>query len=531
MSIIKQPDTTVNKASASLAAGLDTQKLLILGQKTSKGSAIAKSLYKDVEEANIDTLFGKNSALSVTLKAVFEEFDKTQSPNLPRVDVIPLDDNVGGSNASGSIAFSPSGPATDLDKNGSIFFNICGKEVELELTEGDDISAEIPQSFEALVSDETLPLDVSEAGGTVTMEFKNKGTINNNGTILVEGLSEQGGNYYFGNMQVTVTPFSGGATDPDTTDILDVVEKIRYQTLSYPVEYGTDLATDFLDSRFNVSNDIKDGVAVLKNTGTRTALKALLDTLNSQSVIYLCNKSVSEDNFDGGEDLELDYVNAARCAAIRALRLTTNASLANIIPAAINGANDAFGGAHMASLPYMNTPISGAPLQPEGKGWTDTDIVSLFASGGSVVGNNRTGSSVIMGEFLTTYKTDAAGNEDLTWRFLNTVDTMSVCAEYIFNNIKKDFVQNRLTTGKVIRGYSMTNKQSFTSKLQEYYLSLADLALVPKSQEAVNFFINNLSTVINTVSGKITTTAQWPIVVQLREILVTLKTNFGQSLV
>ena len=530
MSTTKNPIVTVNKLKASLEAGLEAQKLLVIGQKLATGTATEKTLITDVEESQISTLFGERSALGCALRAVFEEYDECSGVYFPRLDVIALEDAGESVKASGSITLSASGAGTTVLVDCTLDVNIGGKDVSVACTKDDEILTTIANALAAAINAADLPITASNTDGVVALENNNGGTVGNNTTIKVSGLSKVSGSYYLSNIQVATAEFTSGATDPTLTSLLDVAAKVRYQTLNYPYEYGTDLATDFLDSRFNVANAIKDGAAILKMTDAKADILVALALPNSQSLVIFCNKETTDDNFVGGEDLELDYVASARVSAIRALRRTEGCNIVNITPAADNAPLDAFGGGHIASLPYFNTPTN-SPLQPEGEGWTDDEVTDLETAGGSVMGNNVSGSGVILGNVITTYKTDAAGNADTTWKYLNSVDVMSVSAEYIFTNAKLDFVQSRLTAGNIVRGYNMINERVFIANLQEYYLALANIALVPKSKAALDFFTDSLSIVVNTVTGKITSSADFPIVVQLRQVIVNLKTNFSQSLV
>jgi phage tail sheath gpL-like len=529
MSIVKEPYVSITKQSAGLGVGLDDQKILVIGQKLSTGTAIEKTLDTNVSESEVDDLYGAGSALAYTLKAMFAEFEYAPSPNLPRIDVISLEDSGTATKASKILTLSASGGVAST-KTGTVTCNLMDKEFDIDITIGDEYDTDIAPAIVASVNLLGLPVTASDDGsGVVTIEMNNGGTIFNNSTIRLSGLQKVSSDYFLGNIQFALTE-SAGTNDPTVTSLLDVADKIRYQSMTYPVEYGTDLATDFLDPRFNVANAIKDGICIVKNTDSKADLLVTLGLLNSNSLIYFCNKEVDEDLFKGGEDLDLDFVSSARVCAVRALRLTEDANIVNFTPANVQGSLDSFGGMHIASLPYFNTPLFGSPIQPEGRGWTDTEAEELKKAGGSVLGNNIAGNRVILGEVLTTYKTDTAGNEDTTWKYANTVDTMSVCAEYIFNNLKADYIQSRLTVGDVVRGYSMVNEKEFISTLQKYYLYLAGKALVPNSKTSVNYFINNLSVAISTVLGRITATGNLPIVVQLREILATLKTDFGTQI-
>ena len=57
MSRSNKPDVSITKQSASLPVGLAAQKLLIIGQKISTGTAIEKTLYTGISRDDIDDKF------------------------------------------------------------------------------------------------------------------------------------------------------------------------------------------------------------------------------------------------------------------------------------------------------------------------------------------------------------------------------------------------------------------------------------------------------------------------------------------
>ena len=50
--------------------------------------------------------------------------------------------------------------------------------------------------------------------------------------------------------------------------------------------------------------------------------------------------------------------------------------------------------------------------------------------------NNPANTVLISNEAVTTYKTDTLGNPDVTFKYVNFVDTLSIVREYVFNNLK-----------------------------------------------------------------------------------------------
>jgi phage tail sheath gpL-like len=213
-------------------------------------------------------------------------------------------------------------------------------------------------------------------------------------------------------------------------------------------------------------------------------------------------------------------------AAVRSLRLTQDASISRYLTS--SASLDQFGGPALASLPYFNTPIPQMPNITAPRGWTTAEIELLLAGGISVIGANATGSAALVGEVVTTYKTDSAANEDITWKFLNYVDTSSNVREYMFNNYKSRFAQSRLTSGSVSRGRDMANDVVIRAYTEQLYKDLSgpNFILVQAGEDAIVYFKDNLTLTLDLANGKVTITMFVPIVTQLRQIIATIKIAF-----
>lgn len=528
MTIISFPKTTVNKLPAQLPAGVDAQKILVVGQKLATGSATAGSLITDVKKTDVDTKFGAGSICAGMLNPIFKIFEDSQGDVAPRVDVISLDDAGTAVQATSDIVISEKGGVTDAATvAGTLTFKIAGSEYSLAIAVGDTIST-IGAALNTVLTDTDAPFSTAEVTNTITMTFRNGGSVGNNTPVAVSGVEYDGTDYVLGNVKIVINAFTSGATNPTMTTVLDVVGNERYQTIVAPVEYGTDyILDDFLDTRFNVTNDILDGVAILTDVDTLANLKTTLGALNSQSCIYVCDVLYTDGDNKGGSLKKMPYEVSAQVAAVRGLRLTEDANILNITPASTYGALDGEGGFEIRSLPYANTPLNDIDVIDTGLGFSKVEISEINTAGGTVIGNNTAKNGILLGEVFTTYKTDAAGNEDVTWRFLNTVDEMSGSAEYIFNNLKKRFVQSRLTSGTLKAGRSMANESSIKAYMKELYKDLGELVVVPTGKTAEDYFYDNMTLTIDFVDGKVSIIANFPIVVQLRELLVNLITQFG----
>ena len=514
MSVVLQPKTTVNIVGANVAVENTDQKVLFVGQKTSAGTVDGGSLVENILENTEDSLFGANSMLAGMIRSA-----RIQNP-VTRFDAICFDDGdvEGGSNAAGSVAFSGTASAA-----GSVTV-IVGSETnysyEVAIEIG-DTATEVGDVLEALIlADGDVPVTAANTTGTVALTADNIGTLGNFIGLAYEGT--------VAGITTTLTAFTGGADDPTLTDVFDVIGDNRYQGIVWPYFASTSVLTSFLDARFNVDNKVLDGVGITSSVDSLADHLTRLNLLNSQSLVDICDKEIDETTFKGSAQMELPQIKASQFAAIRALRLTDGANIGQFVLAS-SGPLDAFGGPALASKPYFNTPFPSLPLVATGRGWTDVEIEQLDTAGGTVIGNNVANNSSIMGEVVTTYKTDSAGNPDISFKFLNYVDTASNVREYFYNNLRTRFAQSRLTEGDVIKGRDQANAVTIEAYCDKLYQDLSgpDFVLLEAGEEALVFFKNNRTVTINKSLGRATILMVVPLVTQLREIIATMKIAFS----
>ena len=390
MTTIRQPKVTVNKLPASLPAGLESQRILVVNQKLAAGTAIADALLEDVQKEDINTLFGTNSFMKNSLEAIYDVFERSGSTIVPQVDVIPLDDAGAGVAATSTVVMSEIGGSTNQATVAGTLTIIVGSKFDysfdFDITVGMPIVSGVSTVAEAIRdainANTSIPVTASAATDTLTLTCDHKGTVGNGITVKLDGLSLSGSDYVLGNVKMVLTGFASGATDPTVTSTLDVVGDRRYQTITHPLEYGIAFSvTNFLDDRFNVDNKIQDGVAIVKDTDTLSNQKTALDLLNSQSLIYICDEIVTDAIYDGSSIIDIDFVLSSRVSALRALRLTEDANISRIVTSSVES-NDRTGGIHIASLPYFNTPLLNVSPIDADKGFTDTEIETQIIKGG-----------------------------------------------------------------------------------------------------------------------------------------------------
>lgn len=514
--MISQPEVTASLRAAGVTVGLTPEKLLIVGQQNG-GSAVSGALTQNIgSDGAEDTLFGADSPLAAAIRRARRRNGETQ------IDAIGLDDAGGGTDATGACVFT--GTATE---DGTICVFVGSKkfnEYEIAVASGDTATDIGDALVTALTADTEAWVTGVNTTGSVALTAKNAGTFGNTIGLKVEGT--------VAGVTTALTAMSGGATDPTLTGVFDVIGNNRYQGIVWQFEQDLSELTDFLDPRFNVSNDVLDGRGFVSITDTYANHLITLAAENSHELSINVDKLIDESTHRGPAILEIPFVKAAEFAAIRALRRTDDAVLGSLVIS--RSTLDSFGGPWQNSKPYFNTPFPDLELPDVGDSFTNTEVENLLDAGGWVIDANRAFTAVIAGEVVTTYKTDSAGNPDPTFGFLNYVDTATAAREYIVNNTRAKFPQYRATSGALIPGVDSANEASVASYVAELYGNLGDLGLVNTGVgsidgEAIDFdklFRENLTVSLNPVTGRFTIGCKLYIVVQFRGAIYDLAVAF-----
>lgn len=505
---IRRPNVTGSLRPAGTTVGIASEAVLVVGQKNG-GTAASGALVENILNDNgWDTLFGKNSPISAAIRRFRRRNGET------RLDAIALDDN-GNNKATGG--FNITGSATEA---GTLTFYAGSKKFNKYIVPvasgatADTIGA----ALEALIADDSKALvDGANTSGNVELTAINAGLVGNGIGLRVDGA--------VGGVSIQINQMSGGAADPVLTGIFDAIGEKRYQTIIWQFDDLTEVK-DLLDSRFNVNNNILDGRAFYGKTDTLANHLTDLGLLNSNSISYMTDNLVNKDSHKGPSILDLPFVKAAEFAAIRALRRTDGAVLGSNVTA--RSAGDAYGGINLNSKPYFNTELPDLLPIDAADTLTETEMKQIVDAGGWVAGNNTAGNAIITGEVTTTYKTDAAGNEDITWSYLNYVDTATACREYIVNNTRAKYVQYRATGGALTPGAGdSANEASVAAFVIEKISELGDLNLLNKGVgtidgEPVDYdkeHRENLTVTLNPATGAFAVSAKLHNVVQVRGIL------------
>ena len=516
MTKIMQPKVTVNIVPSSEPAENTAQKILFVGQKVAAGSAVAGALVENIANGGAeDALFGATSMLAAMIRACKVRNQQVQ------IDAISLDDDGAGVDAEGTVTIT--GAATEAGSLTVIVGSERNHKYSVAIADL-DVLADIATAIAAVITaDANSPVTAAAVLGVVTLTAVNAGTYGNSIPIEVRGTVAGVG--------TAVVGMASGATDPTLTSVFDVIAEKRYQAIVWPYPNDTTVVRTLLDARFNADGKVLDGVAFTGLDDTLSNLSTLASALNSQSLVIIGGKAETETNYAGGDIVEIPMIKVSAFVGYRGLRLDIDGfSVADLVITA-NGPLDSFGGPALASKPYFNTPFANLFPIMTGRGFDDSEIETLHDDGVSILGNNLADNGVITGEIVTTYKTDFAGNPDITFKYLNYVDTSSQAREYFYNNYRKRFAQSRLTEGDIVKGRDMANENVVRSYSKRLFQDLTgvDFVLLEAGEEALKFFEANLIISIDKALGKVTIQKTVPLVTQLREIAATMKIAFSTN--
>lgn len=513
---INPPKVKIDIIPAFVTPQSEEQKVLFIGQKTATGTATAGTLVQSIGNANEqDTLFGIDSMLAGMIRAA-KKYNKTT-----RMDAIVLDDNAAGTQATGTFVIT--GPATAA---GTIKFVVGSRKnhtYSIPVATGDTATV-IGDALVALITADTKsPFSSANVIGTVTITAANKGLIGN--FFGLEVVLPDGG---IAGIGVTVTEMMGGNLDPVLTTVFSLVDNIRYQTVIFPETYlQQSVSVDFLNDRFNTGTDkLLDGVGIAFLTDTFANFLTDTTALNSQNYTLFPNRKVDKTGYRGSALFEINYDAASQFGSVRAKRLTDGTDISDLVIGS-NDSRDRVGGIHISTLPYHNTPFKNLSLIDLDEIWTDSERDELKDKGWGIVGNNVANSEVIADDIVTRYKTDSAGDPDLSFKFLNYVDQSETVRDVYHTELKSAYRQFRLTEGNLKVGFNITNAADIRSEMMKIYNDLADLVIVPDGTAALKKFKENLTVTVDEINSKVTISMLDPVVTQVREIDVTMQLVFS----
>lgn len=366
-----------DNSRASQGPALLPYRVLLIGQKTSAGSAAANSLHRVTSADQLIGLAGRGSMLHRMAMAYFAANRSTETW------VGVLEDDSSGVAATGTITVT--GPALG---GGTLSLYVGGELVRVGVATADDAAAVASGIASAINAAASLPVTATADAAVVTIAAKNKGACGNDIDLRA---NYQDGEVLPAGVSVECAPMSGGATNPDLAGLIAALGDEWFQIFALPYTDGTSLTAieTELASRFGPLRMI-DGVAIAAAAGTHAELGTLGGARNSPHVtIVATNESPTP---------PVEY--AAHVAGV----------------AAFYGAADPARPFQTLALPWCKAPADSDRFTLEERNLLLFDGVSTTrVAAGGVVQIER---------LVTTYKTNAAGADDTSYLDVTTMLTL-----------------------------------------------------------------------------------------------------------
>jgi hypothetical protein len=178
---------------------------------------------------------------------------------------------------------------------------------------------------------------------------------------------------------------------------------------------------------------------------------------------------------------------------------------------------------------FFNTPIRFIGKQRNGSGYSGAEQLELEQSGVSVIGNNRSNTGTVLGQVVTTWQKDPAGNDDETWKYLNWRDTHGAIREYMSLNNRKRWAQSRLSTGGAVPGYDIATEAAVRAYQIELFGDLVDDLLAVGGSDQRKYFEEHLQVTLEPENRRVIIHSKVPMMSQLGEIIGTVQYSFDTA--
>lgn len=381
------------------------QKTLIIGQRTSSGSAAQKIATRVFSDEEAKTYFGAGSMAHLMVRAAIKA-----NPYLD-LTVIALDDAGAGSAAAGTATIT--GPAAS---SGALTLYVGNQKVEVSIANADTATAIAAAIATQAGKQPDLPVTASSALGVVTLTAKNKGLCGNQ-IGLGYAITNASG------VGVAVTAMAGGATNPSVQDALTAAFAEQYDIIATPYNNQTDLSTlnTHLDS---VSGPLEQrpGVGVYGMNGSISDATTLSGQVNHGRV--LC--------------AYLRYTNTRRKSMPCEIASATAAVMAS---------------EEDPSRPLNTLEVSGMAVPDVAERLSRTEQESLLWNGVTPL-ETGPGETVRIGRAISAYTKDAQSVDDASLLDITTIRTLDYVRKACRERIALRFPREKLSSRTIKKVWS-----------------------------------------------------------------------------
>lgn len=347
--------------------------------------------------AQARTLWGAGSMLAQACAAYLKVDSTTE------LWAIAVVDDAAGVKATGSVALT--GAATE---SGTLCFYAGGRKIKCGVITGAQASAVATNLAAAINAEADSPVTATANAATVTLSARHAGEAGNGIDLRL--------NYYGestpAGLSVVITAMHGGTGNPEVDELIAALGDTQYHVICWPWTDASSLTEikALLEERWKPLKQI-EGVAIASATGTHGALGTLGDSHNSK---HLCIMHAH-----GIPSLTWEVAAATTAAA---------AFYGNIDPA----------------RPFQTLPLTGILPPAEADRFTFFPEDNLLLFDGISTFYVDADGTVRIQRLITTYKTNAAGADDVAYLDANTPLTLGYLRWSWRNRILTKYPRHKL---------------------------------------------------------------------------------------
>ena len=375
-----------DNSKANQGLSIQPYKALLIGQKTSSGTATALTPENITSKEQAAELFGSGSQLFHMAEGFFANND------IIELDAVALDDP--GSSVAATGSFAITGTAT---ASGTLSTYIGGKKTSVLVSSGDTASEVATALAAAISADTTLSVSASASTGTVTVTAKNKGLVGNQIDLRTNYAKED---KVPAGLSVSISAMSSGSGTPDLSLLWAAMGDTHYNIMVAPFTDSNSI-TAFkaeLEDRNGPLRQI-DAMLFMAEVGSFSELTTLGESINSQFISLTSTQ----------KSPTLPYYYSAAIAA-------QAANAASIDPA----------------RPFQTLKLSGVLAPQESDKYT-LEERNLHLYDGIATTYVSAGNDVLIERLITSYRQNALGANDPSYLDVNTLLTLSYL-RYDFRN-------------------------------------------------------------------------------------------------
>jgi len=411
------------------------QKILILGQKTSTGTAEADTPYVITQEGESINLFGADSIAHAMFMTLRNINDVTQCT------VIGIDDDAAGTKATGTITIAGTASA-----GGTLNVYIAGHRVRIGVLSTDTATNIATNLAAAIGNVASIPVTAASAAGVVTLTAIHKGELGNDIDVRL--------NYFMGEytpdgLTITLTAMTGGAGNPDIANALANTGAVQYNHIVMPYTDSSNMLAmeATLTDRWGPMTQ-NDGHCYTAIRGTIGALASWASSRNSPHMTTMAFES-------GGTPTPM-WVCAAAYAGVCS-----------------------YFGAIDPARPLQTLQMTGILPSPEHIRWTRAER-NLLLEDGLATHVVDAGGNVTVERAVTNYTLNAFNLTDPSYRDTETMLTLSYLRYSLRARISQKFPRYKLGNdgGRYGAGQAIVTPSVIRAEVIALFLEWEEAALV-----------------------------------------------------